>query len=442
MSTGPTPERESLEQSETTARIELASAGAWNLGLNVLGKVQTLVTVLAGTFIGGLAGVGILATAIAGCFLGGAIADFGLTQELGRLSVTHRTRATVKTCARALARRVPLAALLAPLVFYLALGRRYDDTLELLPVIGLLAAALMGTFGLTAVFNGLGDFRTPALRLGAARLVGSLGAVAGALLSSSPTAVLGAFLVAEVAGFVVLAVALRHRYAELEQGDPAESRVKRAHLWLGASSVSNVLTNQSDTLLVASILSPSNLGMFSIASLLGNGVGTTALSSTTPAALHAVRAALAGGAAIRRLRHALAVGAIVAPLLAAATWVVVQLAGSVIPRLAALTSQDGKLVLGFCLAAAVLATLAGVHLVVGVGIGRHRSVGLAGIVTGCFAAVCITVGALLFGVVGAGAGTLARDGFLLLASVVALAGAGYRATVDDSARRPPSMPHT
>lgn len=408
------------------------SAGAWNLGLNLFGKAESLALLIGGSIVGGLAGVGLVSTAMASSFLGVALADFGLTSEIGRLSVTHPTRRTVEASCRALILQAPLALFLAPAAFYVTLGQRVGGTAPMLCAIGLLAACLMGNGGLTAVFNGLGDFRTPALWLGGARLLASVGAVVGAALNPSPLMIIGTFLLAESSGLIALVRSIRRRSVSLPGGDSRQSRVRRTHLWLGAASVANGLTNQSDIVLVASILTPKYLGMFSIASLLQNGVGTSALSASTPFSRRAVRATVVGRPSARLLRQAMAVGVLVTVCLAVVTWGGSQVAATHSASLAPLTAGTGQLVLALCLIAAVPASLAGVCFAMGIGLGLHRAVGLAAMAAGLVAVVCITVGAELLGVVGAAAGTLIRDGFLSFFAAIALFRSGGASLWNDT----------
>ena len=259
-------DRSGTPPSAAAPESPLGKAAAWNLSLSVLSKTQSLALLVAGAVLGGLSGVGIVTTAMGACYLGAALADFGLSSELGRLGVTHRTRATVDRCGRALAIQAPLGLLIAPAIFYFSLGHRTGQTPELFLTIGLLSSLFVATTGLTAILNGLGDFRSPAAWLGSARLASSFAAVGGAAVLDSPAAIIGAFVAGEAVGLIALMGSARRTRATLEPGHEDVSVVRRTHAWLGAASVINVLTNQSDTILVASILSPSELGLFGTAS--------------------------------------------------------------------------------------------------------------------------------------------------------------------------------
>lgn len=184
--------------------------------------------------------------------------------------------------------------------------------------------------------------------------------------------------------------------------------------------MTNVLTNQSDTLLVAAILSPRDLGLFSIASLLQNGVGTTSLAALTPTALNVVRAVAGRLPAGPELRRAAWLGVRISAIVAILAWGGAQLSGALIPRVAQLDHAHGRIVLAVSLLSTLMTGPAGVLLTVGIGCGEHRRVGIAGIVTGCAAVPAICVGAAALGVIGAAAGTVVRDAVLLVMSTRAV----------------------
>lgn len=385
---------------------------AWNIALNGVSKAQSLTVLVAGYVVGRLGGVGIASTAMASCYLGAALADFGLASEMGRLSVTESTRRTVHQCQRALAMQAPAAVILAPAIFYLALGRRVGTSFFMLGVIGLLAACLTSTAGLVAVLNGLLDFKAPAACLGITRLLSCIAAVAGVLIHPGPAVIIAAFLVAEAISVIALAIALRHRSAQLPAVHDPKARILRTHVWLGASSVINILTNQSDTILVASILTPQSLGLFSIASQLQNGVGTIALASSTPVSLRAVSEAVRGRSPNPLLQRASVTAGGVAITMAVGTWLIIHFGASLFAKIAVLGTSRSEVVLAVCLIAAIPSAIGGLYLAVSIGYGAHRAVGTARMITGLIAAGCIIAGALLLGVVGAAIGTLVRDGMV------------------------------
>ena len=107
------------------------------------------------------------------------------------------------------------------------------------------------------------------------------------------------------------------------------------------------------------------------------------------------------------------IAAAVAAAAAAATWGITQILGHLFEKAAALASGDAPVVLGLYLTSAVPSVLAAVCLAVGIGFARHRAVGTVQIQAGIVGAAAITLGALLWGVVGASAATLVRDGTLL-----------------------------
>ena len=387
----------------------LSASAAWNLSLNVFGASQTLALLVAGSIIDGLAGVGVIVTAMAAALLGHALADFGLASELGRLSLAYPSRATVDRCTRAIVRQAPLALVLGPAV-YLILGPT-TASVPLLAVIGLNGSLLVATVGLTAVLQGLGDFRSPAARLGSARLISSFAAVAAAVVEPTPTVVLGSFAIAECVGVVALAGSVRRARLRLPVADHPDGAVRRSHVWLGVAFLINMLTHQGDTILVASILSPDALGLFATASALQNGVTTLSSSLGAPVGLRSISATLRGDprGGARRLRQALVITAGSAAILAILTWLVARLAGESVDELSELAAGQGPVVLALCLAAGPLGGAGNVCLLVGIGFARHRRVGACQIQAGLVAVVAIVAGAQLAGVVGAAAGTVVRD---------------------------------
>jgi O-antigen/teichoic acid export membrane protein len=394
----------------------LAASGVWNLALSVLSKSQSLAIPVAGAVVGGLSGIGIATAAMGSCWLGAALADFGLVGELGRLSVSYPTKPTISRCLRALTLQAPLALLLAPTVFYLSLGHRTDASVGLLVAIGLLGSFLAGSTGLTAMLNGLGDFRTPAVWLGSMRFVSGFVAIGLTVAAPSAVSIIGSFAAGEGLGMVALAISLRRARRALPDRDEPDAVVKRTHAWLGAAAVTNILTNQSDTILVAPILSGDELGLFAIASLFGNGVATLALAPSTPYSFRVVAATVAGEReeATARRRSAFAVAGIVAALFAALSWGVTQIAGSSIGELSAVATGDGPIVLGLYLAAMIPFVLGAVCFAIGIGYARHRAVGTAQILTGVIGVASITTGAYFAGAVGAAAATVLRDSTLLI----------------------------
>jgi O-antigen/teichoic acid export membrane protein len=387
----------------------LASAGAWNLAFKLTNQAQTLAVLIAGTLMNGLAGVGILVTATATVVLGQAIADFGLAAEVARVSVAYPSRQTLGRCYRALALHAPIALVLAP-ALYLALGPA-SGSLALLVALGVTSAALVTTAVLATLLNGLGDFRSPATSLGTLRIVTSVLAVAGAAIHPDPAVVIGVYGVGEVVGAVALGWFAHRARAGLADEDHPEGRIKRERGWLGAAVIVNLLTSQADTLLVASILHPTALGIFGTASTLQNGTITLATAPAAPFAYRSVKTSLNGDpdGGRRLLRKATATAAGSAVVIAVLAWGGSLLVGHHIDKLAQVASGDGPLVLGLCLASAPVGVISMVWLYLGIGFGRHRAVGLSQIGLGVFAAGAIIAGALVAGVVGAATGVVARD---------------------------------
>jgi O-antigen/teichoic acid export membrane protein len=315
---------------------------------------------------------------------------------------------------RALVRQAPLALLLGPVV-YVILGPT-SGSAALLIAIGLNSAFLVATIGLTAVLNGLGDFHSPARWLGGARLLSSIAAVVGATIEPTPATVIGCFAAAEAIGLLALLRSVRHAKARLPEQAHPEGHVRRARMWFGVALVVNLMTNQADTLLVASILSPTALGLFATASTLENGVATLAIAPAMPMALRSVGSTLSGDRAggARLLRMAMITAAAATTILAFLTWGGAQLIGDAVDKLHDLTVGDGPGVLALCLAAAPAGAVATLYFVVGGGFGRHRRVGTSQVQAGAVGVAAIVAGAQLAGAFGAAGGTIVRDAVRLL----------------------------
>jgi O-antigen/teichoic acid export membrane protein len=387
----------------------LSRASVWNLTLNVFNKSQTVALLAAGSIIGGLTGIGVIVTAMAASLLGQALADFGLSSELTRLNVAYPNQVTVDRSLRALARQAPLALLLGPAV-YIVLGPT-SGSVPFLAVIGINSACLTGTIGLTAVLNGLGDFRSPAAFLGGARLLSSVAAIAAAAIEPTPAAVISCFAAAEAVGLAVMLRSVFRAKAKLPGAEHPEGKVRRERMWFGVAQIVNLTTNQADTLLVASILSPQNLGLFATASALENGVATFALALATPITLRSIATTLGGEMAdgAHLLRRAFLTAVTAAIALAVLTFFLAQGVGDAISKLEGLTTGDGPLVLALCLAAAPVGVIADICVVMGGGFARHRAVGIRQAQAGGLSVAAIVAGAKLAGTVGAAGGTVVRD---------------------------------
>jgi O-antigen/teichoic acid export membrane protein len=356
----------------------------------------------------------VIVTAVASALVGHALADFGLSGELVRLNVAYPNRVTVDRSIRALMRQAPLALVLGPLV-YVVLGPT-SGTAPLLLVIGLNSAFLVWSIGLGAVLNGLGDFHSPARWLGGARLLSSIAAVVGALIEPTPQVVISCFAAAEGIGFVALLIVVRRAREGLPEQEHPEGRVHRGRAWFGVAQITNLLTNQADTLLVASILSPTALGLFATASTLENGVATLAYAPAMPVALRSVGTTLDGdrGEGGHLLRRAFTIAVIAAIVLAVLTFAFALFLGDSIGKLEGLAHGNGPLVLGLCIAAAPVGVIADLCVVVGSSFGRHRRVGISQIQAGAASVAAIVGGAAAAGAVGAAAGTIVRDGVRVL----------------------------
>jgi O-antigen/teichoic acid export membrane protein len=222
---------------------------------------------------------------------------------------------------------------------------------------------------------------------------------------------------------VGLALSVRAARSRLTDEDHPEARLKRARHWFGIAAVVNLVTNQADTLLIASILSPQDLGLFATASTLENGVATFATAAATPATFRSIATTLAGDIArgAQLLKRAFTVAVGLAVVLAALGWGVALLAGGSIDKFGGLAHGDGPLVLGLCLVAGPPGAAVAVCILVGGGLGRHRPVGIRQIEVGICAVTAIVVGAAVAGPVGAAAGTIVRDvvGLLLTRGLTA-----------------------
>jgi O-antigen/teichoic acid export membrane protein len=391
----------------------LSRSGVWNLGLNVFSKSQTVALLVAGSLIDGFEGIGVIVTAMGACYVGGALADVGLAAELSRLSIANRSRGALDRSLRAIATQAPLAILFSPVIFYAVLGHRTGASFILLLTIGMLAASLAASVQLTAVLNGLGDFRTPAAWLGGARLLSSVVAIAAVEIEPTASVVLGSFAVAEILGFSALLLATRKLRPRLpEATEPAV--IHRSHLWLGGAAVVNVLTRQSDTILVAWILPPDQLGLYATASENVLTPLTRALAVATPFTFRSIRTTLDGDVpgGRRMFRRALTIGLVGAALLAAVTFGLTQLLGGSIGELSGLSDGDGPAVLGLCLAAGAFSVGAQVCFWIGIGFARHRAVGVGQVVGGLLGSVLIMVAAGAGGVIAAAAASIGRDAIL------------------------------
>jgi O-antigen/teichoic acid export membrane protein len=411
LGTPPTPSSATGLEPEVpgAAPGQLARGGAWNLAFKLSNQSQTLALLVAGSIMQGLVGIGILVTAMAATLLGQALADFGLSAEVGRVAVAHPNRHTVGRCYRAVALHAPIALVLAPAI-YAALGPG-GASASLLAVIGIDSALLVATGALTALMNGLHDFRTPAVGLGSARALSAVAAVVAAAVDPNPTTVIGAFALGEAVGLAAIAWSAHRARADLAEDDHPGATLKRARAWLGGAVIVHMLTSQGSTILVASILSPYALGLYATASTLQNGVITLSGAPAAPFAFRSISATLGGdengGASL--LRRAVITAAGTATVIAAVTWIVTFFAGDLIDKLSGLAEGNGPLVLALCLIAAPLSVVGTVWLFMGIGFGRHRAVGTYQIGLGSFAAAVIVIGALVAGVVGAAAATVVRD---------------------------------
>ena len=329
--------------------------------------------------------------------------------ELQRLNVAYPNRPTVARSVRAISRQAPLALLIAPAVYFLV--GPTSGSVPLLLVIGFTSCFLTVTLGLTATLNGLGDFRSPAIRLGGARLLAGAAAIAVATVEPEPAAVLACFGAAEAFGAGALALSVRSVRSRLPDVDHPDAHLHRDRHWFGTAGLVYLVTNQADTLLVSSILTPEGLGLYATASTLENGVATFATSAAMPTTFRAIGSTLRGETDLgaHLLRRAFAVAAFLAIVLAVCGWIGAELIGGSIGKLAPLTEGDGPLVLALCLAAGPLAAAVAICLLVGAGYGRHRPVGVRQIQVGICAIVAIVAGALVAGPVGAAAGMIVRD---------------------------------
>jgi O-antigen/teichoic acid export membrane protein len=308
-----------------------------------------------------------------------------------------------------LALQAPLALLIAPLAFVI-LGPT-NASAGLLIAIGLNSLFLVGSIGLCAVLNGLGDFHSPAIWVGGARVTSSVAAIAGAAIQPTATTVIGCFAAAEAIGLLGLLWVLHRAKARLRDEEHPKARVRRARLWFGVAQFVNLITNQADTLLVASILSPTQLGLFATASTLENGAATLGFAPAMPVALRSIGTTLGGNRAsgARLLRRAFVTAATAAIALAVLVWGFSQLAGDAINKLEGLTTGEGPAVLALCVAAAPIGVIADLCIVVAMGFGRHRRLGISQIQAGVVSVAAIVLGAQAAGAIGAAVGTIVRD---------------------------------
>jgi O-antigen/teichoic acid export membrane protein len=223
--------------------------------------------------------------------------------------------------------------------------------------------------------------------------------------------VIGCFAAAEGLGLLALVRPIRRARAQLPEAEHPEGHVRRERMWFGVAQITNLITNQADTLLVASILSPSALGLFATASALENGVATLAFAPAMPVALRSVGTSLDGdrAAGAQLLKRAFITAAVAASILAVLTFGGAQLVGDAIGKLHELTVGDGPVVLALCIAAAPLGVVADICIVVAAGFARHRRLGISQIQAGSVAVAAIVIGAQLAGAVGAAGATILRD---------------------------------
>jgi O-antigen/teichoic acid export membrane protein len=409
MGTPSTPIPTPPEPGGEGATAGLAKASGWNLLLNLIGKSQTFALLAAGSIMGGIVGVGVIVTAVAACILGAAVGQFGLTGELQRLNVAFPNRHTVARSVRAVARQAPLGMLVSPLV-YILVGPT-TGSLALLAMIGLNSWAAASSTCFTAILQGVGDFRSPAIRLGGARFAASVGAIVAAVVEPQPAVVIGCFTAGEAIGAVALAFSIRAADKRLPDEDHPDAHLQPARHWFGTAGLIYLVTNQADTLLISTILSPTALGIFATASTLENGAATLASSTATPTAFRSIATTLSGDipGGAHLLKRAFAVAFGIAVVLAVLGFAAALAAAGFLDKFEALAHGDGPVVLGLCLLAGPPAAVVATCLLVGAGFARHRLVGTRQIWIGVCAVPAIVVGAIVAGAVGAAAGTIVRD---------------------------------
>ena len=392
----------------TSQPTRVARDGMWTLLLNLLSKLQSVALLICGYHVAGFAGIGVLTTAVGASYLASSAADFGLSNEIARVVAGRPFEQTVRTATSAGMVRIPIALLVSPLAFWLTLGRHAHVSWVVYVAMAAFSVALLASTELIASIGGLGNFVVPTQLVGGCRAASSVLAVVLVYATHSAASVLLSFAGGELAG-VVMCLRYLRRYAYADNDDTPAARLSRQHLWLGAASVVNVLTNQSDTVLVAAILTPTQLGIFSIASQLQNGVATLALSPASPMTVHAARAAADGTNPLpavnkaRRLTLRLAITMVVVVFGLAAT------CANVFTKLQPLSTHIGIITLLLCLLAAIPSAVSGIYFAVAVGFKEHHRVGL-GRLSGGLASAAVIIGlAEAFRLIGAASGTLVRD---------------------------------
>ncbi len=277
--------------SDDSEKRRLTRDGMWTLALNALSKFQSLALLVGGYEVGGYAGIGVVATAVGASYLASSSGDFGLSNEIYRAVARSPNRATVALAVKTMVYRLPIAVVLAPITFRLTAGTHSHASWALYGGMAIFAASLVTSTELAATIGGLGNFSAPTQMIGTSRFVSAVGALVLVGITHSAASILFSFVVGEVVGGALCVACLRrHSYPPNAVSTP--ERISRQHLWLGGASILNVLTNQSDTLLVAALISPTQLGIFGVASQLQNGVATLALSPATPITVRAAKASL------------------------------------------------------------------------------------------------------------------------------------------------------
>ncbi len=386
----------------------VARDGMWTLLLNLLSKLQSVALLVCGYHFAGFAGIGVLTTAVGASYLASSAADFGLSNEIARVVAGRPSEQTVQAAERAGVVRVPIALLVSPLAFWLALGRHTHVSWVVYVAIAAFAANLLASTELVAGIGGLGNFAVPTQLVGACRAASSVLAVALIYATHSAASVLWSFVGGEFVGVVTCLIYLR-RYTYPENGHTTAATLSPQHLWLGAASVVNVLTNQSDTVLVAAILTPTQLGIFSIASQLQNGVATLALSPASPMTVHAARAAADGTNPLPAVNQARRLTLRLAITMVVLVFGITAICANVFTKLQPLSTHVGIITLLLCLLAAIPSAVSGIYFAVAVGFKEHRRVGLGRLSGGLMSAAVIIGLAEAFTLIGAASGTLIRD---------------------------------
>jgi O-antigen/teichoic acid export membrane protein len=380
----------------------------WTLLLNLLSKLQSVALLICGYHVAGFAGIGVLTTAVGASYLASSAADFGLSNEIARVVAGRPFEQTIRTAGRAGVVRVPIALVVSPLAFWLTVGRHAHASWVAYVGMAAFAATLLASTELIAGIGGLGNFAVPTQLVGACRAASSVVAVMVVYAAHSPASVLLSFAGGELVGVVLCLVYLR-RYSFADADNALTAQLSRQHLWLGAAAVVNVLTNQSDTVLVAAILSPTQLGIFSIASQLQNGVATLALSPASPMTVHAARAAAEGILPVASVNHARRLTLRLAITLVALIFGAAALLANAVTKLQPLSTHVGITTLLLCLLAAIPSAVSGIYFAVAVGFKEHRRVGIGRLSGGLASATVIVALAEAFRLVGAASGTLIRD---------------------------------